>query len=93
MIFFPSGEIISANLNAPSYQTAANRFYGQTIATDLHWSQIDELLPEARRRVELSVQRTIEDSSGHFAGVLRVGLFKSEIDGAVRQKIAGVAHL
>jgi len=74
----------------PTFQTAANRFYGQTISTDLHWSQIDELLPEAQRRVELSVQRTIEDSSGHFAGVLRVGLFKSEIDGAVRQKITGV---
>ena len=76
----------------PTFQTAVNRFYGQTISTDLHWSQIDELLPEARRRVELSVQRTIEDSSGHFAGVLRVGLFKSEIDGAVRQKTAGVAQ-
>jgi adenylate cyclase len=75
----------------PTFQTAANRFYGQTISTDLHWSQIDELLPEARGRVELSVQRTIEDSSGHFAGVLRVGLFKSEFDGAVRQSITGVA--
>jgi adenylate cyclase len=74
----------------PTFQTAANRFYGQTISTDLHWSQIDELLPEARRRVELSVQRTIEDSSGQFAGVLRVGLFKSEIDDAVRQNITGL---
>jgi len=76
----------------PTFQTAANRFYGQIISTDLHWSQIDELLPEARRRIELSVQRTIEDSAGHFAGVLRVGLFKSEIDGAMRQKTAGVAQ-
>jgi len=58
----------------PTFQTAANRFYGQTIPTDLHWSQLDELLPEAQRRVELSVQRTIEDATGHFAGVLRVGL-------------------
>ena len=73
-----------------TFQTAANRFYGQTIPTDLHWSQLDELLPEAQRRVELSVQRTIEDATGHFAGVLRVGLFKSEIDGAVRQNITGV---
>ena len=37
-------------------------------------------------------QRTIEDSAGHFAGVLRVGLFKSEIDGAMRQKTAAVAQ-
>ncbi len=74
----------------PTFQTAANRFYGQIISTDLHWSQIDELLPEMQRRVELSVQRTIEDSAGHFAGVLRVGLFKSEIDDSVRQDITEV---
>ena len=74
----------------PTFQTAANRFYGQLIPTDLYWSQMDELLPEARRRVELSVQKTVEDS-GHFAGVLRVGLLKSKIDGAVRQHIGGVA--
>jgi len=75
----------------PTFQTPANRFYGQLISTDLHWSQLDELLPEARRRVELSVQKTIEDSPGHFAGVLRVGLLKSKIDGAVRQHITGQA--
>jgi adenylate cyclase len=74
----------------PTFQTAANRFYGQAISTDLHWSQIDELLPEEKRRVELSVQKTVEDASGHFAGVLRVGLFKTEIDGAVRQNVTGV---
>ena len=74
----------------PTFQTAANRFYGQIIYTDLHWSQIDEQLPEMQRRVELSAQRTIEDAAGRFAGVLRVGLFKSEIDGAVRQEVSGV---
>jgi hypothetical protein len=50
-------------------------------------SQIDERLPEAQRRVEVSVQKTIEDSQGHFAGVIRVGLMKSEIDGAVERHI------
>ncbi len=96
----PIGESISTSSSSidpsvdptehPTFQTAANRFYGQTISTDLHWSQIDELLPEMQRRVELSVQKTVEDASGHFAGVLRVGLFKSEIDGAVRQNVTGV---
>ena len=33
------------------------------------------------------MQKTIEDSSAHFAGVLRVGFLKSKIDGAVRQRI------
>ncbi len=71
----------------PTFQTPVNQFYGQLISTDLHWSQLDESLPEAKRRVELSVQKTIEDSSAHFAGVLRVGFLKSKIDGAVRQRI------
>jgi adenylate cyclase len=70
----------------PTFQTAAKKlYYGQIIPTDLHWSQIDERLPEARRRVEVSVQRTVEDPQGHFAGVIRVGLMKSEIDGAVER--------
>ena len=72
----------------PTFQTAAKKlYYGQIIPTDLHWSQIDERLPEARRRVEVSVQRTVEDAQGHFAGVIRVGLMKSEIDGAVERHI------
>jgi hypothetical protein len=37
--------------------------------------------------VEVSVQKTIEDSHAHFAGVLRVGLMKSQIDGAVQLHI------
>jgi adenylate cyclase len=74
----------------PTFQTAANRFYGQTISTDLHWSQLDASLPEMQRRVELSVQKTVEDAAGHFAGVLRVGLFKSEIDAAVRRGVTGL---
>jgi len=72
----------------PTFQTAINHFnYGQIISTDLHWSQLDEALPEARRRVEVSVQKTIEDSHGHFVGVVRVGLMKSKIDGAVQLHI------
>ena len=71
----------------PTFQTPANQFYGKLISTDLHWSQLDELLPEAKRRVELSVQKTIEDSSAHFAGVLRVGFVKAKIDDAVRLRI------
>ena len=71
-----------------TFQTAASRdFYGQTISTDLHWAQIDEMLPKAQRRVEVSVQKAIEDAHAHFAGVLRVGLMKSQIDGAVQQHI------
>jgi adenylate cyclase len=67
--------------------------YGQIISTDLHWSQLDATLPEARRRVEVSVQKTIEDNSGHFVGVLRVGLLKAQIDRAVQLHIADPAEV
>jgi adenylate cyclase len=63
--------------------------HGRIISTDLHWSQLDEMLPIEQRRVEVSVQKAIEDSSGHFAGVLRVGLMKTEIDGAAQQHVTG----
>jgi adenylate cyclase len=69
----------------PTFQTPARkRFYGQLLWTDLHWSQVDEKLPEDHRRVEVSVQKAIEDSRGQFVGVLRVGLIKDQIDRAVQ---------
>ena len=71
-----------------TFQTTTSRsFYGQLIASDLHWSQIDGKLPEAKRRVEVSVQKVIEDTHGNFVGVLRIGLMKSQIDGAVQRHI------
>jgi adenylate cyclase len=81
--------VLSANPTShPTFQTTAKRInLGKIIPSDLHWSQIDERLPEAQRRVEVSVQKTIEDSQGRFAGVIRVGLMKSEIDGAVERHI------
>jgi adenylate cyclase len=76
----------------PTFQGAVSKdFYGQIISTDLHWSQIDEALPEAQRRVEVSVQKAIEDAAGQFAGVLRVGLMKTQVDRAVLQPITGGA--
>jgi len=73
----------------PTFQTPARKgFYGRLLWTDLHWSQVDEKLPEDRRRVEVSVQKAIEDSHAHFAGVLRVGLLKDRIDRTVRMHIA-----
>ena len=77
-----------------TFQTTTSRsFYGQIIASDLHWSQIDEKLPEAKRRVEVSVQKVIEDTHGNFVGVLRVGLMKSQIDGAVQRHITALGEV
>ena len=60
------------------------RLYGQLLWTDLHWFAVDAALPEAGRRVEVSVQRALEVPPGQFAGVLRIGLFKDAIDRAIR---------
>lgn len=60
---------------------------GKLIWTDLHWSQLDEALPENQRHVEVSVQKSITDSHSHFAGVLRVGLMKEQIDNSVHVKM------
>lgn len=62
-------------------------FYGQLLWADLHWAQVDESMPEAQRRVEVSVQKTIEDGHGKFVGVVRIGLMKSLIDRAVQQHL------
>ena len=77
----------------PTFQTPVKPdLYGQPVWTDLHWSQIDEGLPEADRRVEVSVQKAIEDGQGNFVGVLRIGLAKSLIDRAVQQITGGNAR-
>ncbi len=72
-----------------TFQTAYHDDYGALIITDLHWAQLDLNLPEDKRRVEVSVQKTVEDKPGHFVGVLRVGLLAAKIDQAVHQHITG----
>ena len=63
-------------------------WYGKLVPSDLQWAQVDESLPEADKRVEVSFQKTIEDGKGKFVGVLRIGLMKTQIDGAVKQHLA-----
>jgi len=74
----------------PTFQVPAREDRkGRLLWTDLHWSQLDEALPKEMRRVEVSVQKAIDNSSGEFAGVLRIGLFKENIDLPVRKHITG----
>jgi adenylate cyclase len=75
-----------------TFLTAYRDDYGQLIITDLHWAQLDTGLPEEKRRVEVSVQKTVEDTPGHFVGVLRVGLLAAKIDQAVEQHITGAGQ-
>jgi adenylate cyclase len=60
--------------------TASREYYGKAIWSDLAWSELDLALPEAQRRVVVSVQKAVDDMPGRFAGVLRVGLLTRAID-------------
>jgi adenylate cyclase len=66
-----------------------SELYGTLIWSDLHWAQIDKSLPEPERRVEVSVQKAVEDVGGRFVGVLRIGLMKAVIDRATHQNLTG----
>jgi adenylate cyclase len=68
-----------------TFQAPASRdARGSLLWTDLHYSQLDDNLPEAQRRVEVSVQKAINDPQGNFAGVIRLGLLKDQIDRAIQ---------
>ena len=82
----------------PTFRAPARQdLYGRLLWTDLHWSQLDANLPEMQRRVEVSVQKAINDQNDKFAGVLRLGLSKNQIDRAVELRLSGAdendAHL
>jgi adenylate cyclase len=79
----PRIETPNPALNPTFTGPTRSRLYGRLIWTDLHWSAVDEELPDSRRRVEVSVQKAIEYPAGQFAGVLRIGLFKGAIDRAI----------
>jgi adenylate cyclase len=92
-----TGEEESTKVNDPTshltFVTPANRnFYGQLLWSDLHWSQLDADQPQESREIEVSVQRTVEDASDKFAGVIRVGLLAEQLDRAVQLKLTP-AHI
>jgi adenylate cyclase len=58
---------------------------GKAVWSDLSWSQIDARLPESQRRVVVTVMQAVEDAPGHFAGVLRAGLYTQTVDDLPRQ--------
>ena len=52
--------------------------------TDLHYAERDERLPEALRRVVVTVMGVVEDRSGRTLGVARIGLLASRLDAVAR---------
>jgi adenylate cyclase len=64
-----------------TFQVAASRdFDGKPIWTDLSYAQSDAGMPEAERRIVVTVQKSIVRRSDRFAGVLRAGLLTAAID-------------
>jgi adenylate cyclase len=64
--------------------TVERENYGHAIWSDLSYSQLDAFMPTAERRVVVTVQKAVEDATGRFAGVLRVGLLTRTIDSLPR---------
>jgi adenylate cyclase len=64
--------------------TASRRFHGRAIWSDLSFSELDSAMPEAERRIVVTVQKAVEDADDRFAGVLRVGLGAHTIDAVPR---------
>ena len=83
-----SGEIADPAIHRTFTTPARKEFFGRAVPSDPHYSQLDEDLPEAKRRIEVSVQRALVDGSNQFAGVLRVGLFAQRLDQAVQLKLS-----
>lgn len=59
---------------------AHHRFSDAPLWTDLHYAERDESLPEAERRVVVTVMKAVEDGAGQVVGVVRVGLLASRLD-------------
>jgi adenylate cyclase len=74
-----------------TFVTPANKeFQGELLWSDLHWSEFDTTERDEDRTVEVSVQQTISDAAGKFAGVARVGLLAAQLDRAVQLRLTSV---
>jgi adenylate cyclase len=74
----------------PTFSTTISReFHGKPIWSDLSYSELDSALPQAERRVVVTVQKAVHDSAGRFVGVLRVGLLTRTIDALPRSWTRG----
>ncbi len=55
--------------------------------------QIDQDLPESERRVGVDVLRSVEDRTGHFVGVVKIGLFSKKIEQLIKNPNPQDFHL
>lgn len=80
----PNGNLPDPTTHLTFTTPASQDFQGRPLWSDLHWSQLDDDLPETQRRVEVSVQQAITDADGRFIGVLRAGLLARHLDERVQ---------
>ena len=72
---------IPAPTEDATFATPASRpFYGQTLWSDLSYAALDAGLAESQRRVVVTVLKAVEDRSGRFVGVVRVGILERQLD-------------
>lgn len=76
----------------PTFRTTVSApFYGRTIWTDLYTPVQDEDLPPEKRRVAVAALKAVQDRTGRFLGVLRVGLLTEQVDELMRRESAARA--
>jgi adenylate cyclase len=85
--FEPAGEADDPTAHLTFSVLASKNRRGRAIWSDLHRSELDQALPEGRRRVVVSVQKAVEDGAGVFLGVLRVGMQTSDLDSIAHMKV------
>jgi adenylate cyclase len=77
----PGGSDAPDPTENPTFEViASEKSYGKTVPSDISWSELDDVLPQSERRAVLTIQKAVEQRPGHFAGVLRIGLFARTID-------------
>jgi adenylate cyclase len=83
MVEEPPSEVPDPALHPTFVGPTIKRLYGMPLSTDVHYFALDATKPESVRREEVSVLKAIESPAGHFAGVLRIGLFNKAINRAI----------
>jgi adenylate cyclase len=72
----------------PTYATTVSpEIYGTPIWSDLHYSELDHALAAEQRRIVVTVQKAVDDASGHPAGVVRVGLLATTVDDIAKTRV------
>ncbi len=87
----PAAAAVGDPTEHPTFFVAASRSeYAhrkqRSLWSDLSYTELDDGLPEAERRVVVTVMKAVEDRGGRFVGVVRIGLRTEELDRKIREE-------